>query len=351
MTRRTVSSIIACVLLVMLFAVAAFLPVPYVTMSPGPTVDVLAESKGEEIVQVEGHRRFDTDGRLELTTVSVTGPTQGLSLAEALAAWFDRTRAVYPRDVVYAPDESVEEVRRQSSVQMVSSQDTAIAAALTELGFELPVVTEVFAVNDGSPAEGKLEARDRIVSVNGTPVSDATAVTELVQKAGVGGDATFVVRRDGATKSVTVQPEAAPDDPTKALVGVTVGGGYDFPFDVSVNISDDIGGPSAGLIFSLAVYDTLTPGALTGGVPIAGTGTITGDGTVGPIGGIQQKIVAAADSGAEIFLVPPDNCAAALAASVDDEEIELVRADTMHSAVQALEAYAADENADLPRCS
>jgi PDZ domain-containing protein len=350
MSRRTVSSILACVLLVLLFSAAAFLPVPYVTMSPGPTVDVFSERDGKEIVQVEGHKRYPTEGDLRLTTVSVTGPGQELSLAEALAAWWDNTRAVYPRDAVYEPEQTEQDVRTESTVQMVSSQDTAIAAALTELGFDLPVVTEVLAVTPESPAEGKLETRDKIVSVNGTRITDATSVSDAIQETGVGEPARFVVRRAGSTKTVQVTAEASQEDPERAVVGIVVGEGYEFPFDVSVNISDEIGGPSAGLVFALAVYDTLTPGPLTEGVDVAGTGTITADGTVGPIGGIQQKIVAAADAGAEIFLVPPDNCDSALGAQVDEEEITLVKARSLHSASESIQAYAEDENADLPSC-
>ena len=350
MSRRTVSSILACVLLVVLFSAAAFLPVPYVTMSPGPTIDVLSERDGEEIVQIAGEQTYPTEGDLRLTTVSVTGPGQELSLAEALAAWFDNTRAVYPRDVVYEPEQSEQEVRTESSVQMVSSQDTAIAAALSELGYELDVVTEVLAVTPDSPAEGKLEVRDKILKVNGTTIANATAVSRAIQKTGAGEPATFVVRRDGETKTVKVTAEASGEDPERAVVGVVVGEGYQFPFDVSVNISDDIGGPSAGLIFALAVYDRLTPGSLTDGVDVAGTGTITSEGDVGPIGGIQQKIVAADDAGAELFLVPPDNCDSALGAQVTEEEITLVRAPSLHSAVESIQAYAEDQNADLPSC-
>ena len=350
MSRRTISSVLACVLLVALFGVAALLPVPYVTMSPGPTVDVLAEREGEEIVQVDGHEVYETDGRLELTTVSVTGPSQELSLAEAIAAWFDTTRAVYPRDVVYQPEQSEEDVRTESNVQMVSSQDTAIAVALKELGFDPPAVTEVLAVSKGGPAEDKLKARDKILEVNGTKITNATSVSKAVQKSGVGGTAEFVVRRSGDIETLTIETEAAEDGPKRAIVGVVVGEGYQFPFDVSVNISEGIGGPSAGLVFSLAVYDTLTPGPLTEGRNVAGTGTIAADGSVGSIGGIQQKIVAAADSGADIFLVPPDNCDSALGAGVDEEEITLVKAKTMHSAVESIKAYAADANAELPKC-
>jgi Lon-like protease len=350
MSRRTLSSIVVCVLLVALFAVAAFLPVPYVTMSPGPTINVLGKAQGKEIVEVDGHATYPTSGQLRLTTVSVTSPSRHITLVEALGAWFDGTRAVYPRDVIYPPEQSPEDVQRESSVQMVSSQDTAVAAALTELGYKLPLQVEILGVTKGSPADGELRARDRIVSVNGVRMKDVRQVSRAIQRTGVGQPAQFVVRRAGETRHVTVTAGASRDDPDKAVVGVTVGVGYDFPFDVSVRLSEEIGGPSAGLIFSLAVYDTLTPGALTGGTEIAGTGTIDEDGNVGPIGGIQQKIVAAADAGARVFLVPPDNCESALGADVKKGEIELVKAPTMHSAVASLKAYAADADADLPAC-
>lgn len=350
MSRRTVASLLAAFLLGVLFFVAVSTPVPYITMSPGPTVDVLAEVEGEEIVQVEGHERYDTDGRLELTTIRLTGPDQEVKIGEALMAWFDRSKAIYPREAFYAPDESEQEVETESSVQMVSSQDTAVAVALAELDYDLDTVTEVLGVLPDGPADGKLKVRDVIVSVNGVEVGEAADVSEAVQDTPEGEAATFVVRRDDEEQTVRVTPELSEDEPRVPRVGVTVGPSYDFPFDVSLNIDENIGGPSAGLIFSLAVYDTLTPGALTGGAAVAGTGTIAEDGSVGPIGGIQQKIVAAADSGAEVFLVPPGNCDAAAAVADQVEEMRLVRAATMHSAVESIEAYANDPQADLPRC-
>lgn len=350
MSRRTVSSVLVVVLLVALVGAAAFLPVPYVTMSPGPTVDVLAKLHGDKVIEVDGADTYPTKGDLRLTTVSVTSPTVEISLLEALSAWFDGTRAVYPRDVIYPPEQTAEDVRRQSSVQMVSSQDTAIAVALQELGYDLPLLTEVLGVTKGSPADGRLEPRDYIVEVNGVRITDVSQVSKSIQRTGVGEEAEFVVRRDGERRTVRVAAEAAPDDPDRAVVGVEIGQGYDFPFDVKVHLDEDIGGPSAGLIFSLAVYDTLTPGALTGGSDVAGTGSIDPDGAVGAIGGIQQKIVAAADAGAKVFLVPAANCEAALGADVRDDEIRLVRTENMHQAVQSLEAYAEHADADLPSC-
>jgi PDZ domain-containing protein len=234
---------------------------------------------------------------------------------------------------------------------MVSSQDTAIAAALRELGYRLPLNIEVLAVTKGSPADGRLETRDRIEEINGVRIKDVEQVSKEVQRTGVGESASFVVRRDGETERVVVKAKASPEDPDRAVVGVQIGTGYDFPFDVSVRLEDDIGGPSAGLIFSLGVYDTLTPGSLTGGTDIAGTGTIDADGHVGSIGGIQQKIVAARDAGARIFLVPSANCGSAVHADVRKDEIRLVKVPTMHSAVESLEAYAEDKGADLPACA
>ncbi|QNN51784.1 YlbL family protein [Nocardioides mesophilus] len=350
MSRRTLSSVVVAVLLVGLLAVAAFLPVPYVTMSPGPTVNVLAQQDGKPKLDIEGTKTYPTEGSLRLTTVSVTSPGAEISLVEALSAWFDGTRAVYPREVIYPPQQSVADVKRESSVQMVSSQDTAVAAALTELGYKLPLRVEVLAVTDGSPADGKLQVRDRILEVDGTKITDVSQVSQLIQKSGVGNPVQVVVSREGRRRTLTLTPQASPDDPGKAIVGVQIGTGYDFPFDVDVRIDEQIGGPSAGLIFSLAVYDELTKGALTGGASIAGTGTISPDGAVGPIGGIQQKIVAAADAGAKVFLVPADNCDSAVGAAVSEDEIRLVKVQTLHQAVEALTAYAKNPNADLPRC-
>jgi PDZ domain-containing protein len=341
--------VVAC-LLVALGGAAVLLPVPYVTRSPGPTVNVLGRTGGSEIIDVSGHRSYATKGDLRLTTVYVTSPSRRIGLGEALAAWFDKSEAVYPRDVVYPPDQSVQDVQQQSDVQMVSSQDTAIAAALSELGYRLPLKIEILAVTKGSPAAGKLEVRDRIEQINGVRIRDVDQVSPAIQRSGVGESATFVVRRGRETERVVITTKPSPDDAKRAVVGVQIGTGYDFPFDVSVRLRDDIGGPSAGLIFSLGVYDTLTPGSLTGGTDIAGTGTIDEDGHVGSIGGIQQKIVAARDAGAKIFLVPPDNCGAALNADVRKDEIQLVKAPTLHSAVESLTTYARDKSAELPAC-
>ena len=349
MTRRSIASLLAAVLLIALVLVATQMSVPYVTVSPGPTVNVLGESDGEPIVRIDGHRTYPTDGQLRLTTVSVTNPEAHVSLLEALWAWMRSDRDVLPAEAMYPDNSTAEQEHAESAAQMVSSQDNAVAAALSELGYTLPTHVEVTGVSPDGPSDGKLEPRDRITSVDGRPVDKMDDLLGALDDVQPGDPVEVGIRRGGTDKTVEITTTASKDEEKRALIGVLVGLGYDFPFDVHVGIDDSIGGPSAGLVFALSVYDTLTPGALTGGDVIAGTGTIAPDGSVGPIGGIREKIVAATRAGAELFLVPPDNCASALEAPVDDD-VRLVRADTLHSAVTSLEKYAEDPTADLPRC-
>lgn len=350
MSRRTVASLLAMGLLLGLLFTASQMPVPYVSVSPGPTVDILGKNGDEPIVEVEGHKTYPTDGQLRLTTVSVTNPDSELSLIAALSAWLRSDVAVLPYAAMYPEQSTTEEERTESAAQMVSSQDTAIAVALTELGYDLATYAVVTGVTPGGPSEDKLQARDRVESIQGRPIEDVLGVLGALDKMKPGESIEIGVRRGDRSRTFDIKTESADDDPKRAVLGILVGTGYDFPFDVRVAIDESIGGPSAGLMFALSVYDTLTPGALTGGATIAGTGTIGADGKVGPIGGIGQKIIGAEESGASLFFVPPANCATAVVAGVDDDEIRLVRADTMSSAVRSLEKYAKDPNVELPRC-
>lgn len=350
MSRRSWASLIAFGLLAVLVVQAARLPVPYVMASPGPTLDVLGEQGGKPIVRVDGHRTYPTEGEIRLTTVSVTNPEKKVNLVEAIGAWMRDDVAVLPYEAMYPEPSTAEEERAESAAAMVGSQDQAIASALTLLGYDLPTYAEVNGVSPGGPSADLLKPRDRILAIDGARIDDVQGVFDTVGQARPGDEVSVRVLRGGTEKTVDVITTAADDDPKRALLGILVGTGYEFPFDVRVALDDSIGGPSAGLMFALSVYDTLTPGALTGGEVVSGTGSISSDGTVGPIGGIRQKIVGAHEAGATIFFVPPDNCAAALLAPVDPDEIELIRADDLKSAIEALETHAANPSADLPRC-
>ncbi len=300
---------------------------------------------GEETVQVTGHKSYYDDGELRMTTIFVSQPEESVTLPELLRAYFSPDAAVWPRSAVYAPEETDESSDRESVGAMVSSQDTAVAAALTELGEKINPVVDIVDITPGMPAEGKLEVRDVLVRVGGTAISEAQDVVDAIEGAPKGDPVPFVVRRAGKQLTVDVTPRTVDGN---YRVGFTPGVGFDFPYRVNVNIPERIGGPSAGLMMSLAIFDTLTPGSLTDGAAIAGTGTITPSGKVGPIGGIQQKIVGARDAGAELFFVPADNCDGF--GGVDTGDMRLAKATTMHRAVETVAAWVADHDAPLPSC-
>lgn len=343
--QRAIATYVALPVLAVLLFVMGFVKVPFVVFSPGETVDVLGEHDGEPIVQVEGRPVYRDDGELRMTTVLRTSPEGRVGLFYALRGWLSPAQSVYQRSAIYPHQETNQQSRQESAVAMVSSQDAATANALRELGYTVAPVVEVLSVSPGMPAEGRLEVRDILLRVGSTRITGAQDVVTAVQGAPAGDPITFVVRRDGERERVQITPDVV--DGTNR-VGIVPGAGYQFPFEVTFNLDEGIGGPSAGLMFSLALYDTLTPGSLTGGNVIAGTGTISDDGEVGAIGGIQQKVVAAQDVGAELFLVPTENCREL--EGVDHGDMRLVKATTMHDALQSVEEWVDDPSATLPSC-
>jgi len=345
MTQRSTATLIALPVLASLLFVMSYVKTPYVVFSPGITVDVLGDFDGKSVVQVSGHKTYQDDGQMRMTTVFRTPPAGRVSLLYAVKTWLDKDQAIYQRDLIYPEGQTNEESRQESAVEMVSSQDAAIANAMRELGYDVKEVTEVLAVSPDLPADGKLEVRDVFVKVGGDRVTSPSQLVDLVQAAPAGEPLTFTVRRAGERKRVTITPKVV-DGANR--IGVVPGPGYVFPFDVSFNIDQSIGGPSAGLMFSLGLYDVLTPGSLTDGATIAGTGTIDDAGRVGPIGGLRQKIVAAREAGAGLFLVPADNCDQLVGAQPGD--MRLARATTMHQALRTVERWSADHDTTLPTC-
>ncbi len=357
MTQRLVAACIALPMVLGLLLYSSLARLPYATFSPGSTVDVLGQDGGgSEIVQVVGHRPFRDGGELRMTTVGVSPAQQkdarGLSLGRLLSVWFDGDDAVYPYDFVHPDDQTQEESRQQGAVQMATSQDDAVAVALTELGLQVPQRLTIASLSPDEPAVDVLEVGDQIVSANGVAigsdpkVADDEELRRVILAAPRGKPIDFEIKRAGDPKTVTITPAVEGD---RQVVGISqFGVDYDFPFQVKINISSDIGGPSAGLMFSLAVYDTLTPGSLTGEHAIAGTGEIAPDGQVGPIGGIQQKIAGARDAGAELFIMPQGNCDDAQ--NADPGDMRLMKGTTMHEVRLALQKYATDPTVALPSC-
>ncbi|WBQ07101.1 YlbL family protein [Kribbella sp. CA-293567] len=344
MTRRTATLVTSIVVLVITLGLVTVFPVPFVSFSPGPVKNTLGESKGKPVIEITGHATFPTTGQLDLTTVSVTSPDRELTLPQAMRNWLDPHHDLFPRDIIYPPEQSADEVEQQNTAEMTGSQDSAVAAALQEA--KVPYKPKVSTVSKGSPADGKLKPGDIVLEIDGVVPSQVPQVGELVRKHKVGENVSFLITRGGKQQTVVLKTAATPGEETRPMVGISIG--VDSPVKVTVNLGQDIGGPSAGTAFALAIYDKLTDGDLLAGKHVAGTGSIDALGQVGAIGGIQQKIAGAKDDGATVFLVPGPNCEAALHAGVDG--IRLVKITTLHEAVEALKALASGTG-DVPACT
>ncbi len=318
----------------------AVVTVPYVSLGPGPTFPTLGEYDGKEVVDIEGTDVHETKGHLNMTTVS---QRDGLTLGQALTLWMSGREQLVPRDLVYPPDKSKDEIDEANTQEFKRSEDSAEYAALGYLKYA-PAVTVETVSKDGASA-GKLKEGDAIDAVNGTPVSNLEQFQALMEKTKPGDEVILDFRRKKAPPGIaTIKLGSAPDK-KQGVLGIGVVEAPWAPFTIDFNLAN-IGGPSAGLVFSLAVIDKLTTGDLTGDTFVAGTGTINADGKVGSIGGITHKILAAHEAGATVFLVPADNCDEAKSAHEDG--VDLVKVENLEGAVDALKALSA--GGEAPHC-
>ncbi|MFI0357865.1 PDZ domain-containing protein [Actinomadura sp. 9N407] len=349
MSRRAATLAVACVLVLVLAVAGTQMPVPYVALMPGPTSNTLGTNdKGEPLIKIEGRQVYPDQGHLNFTTVTYRGgPGSRLDLFSALQGWLDGDVAIVPEETLFPENESQEQVDQENTQQMENSQRSAEAAALIQLGIAFPVKIMVDSVQKGLPADGKLRPGDQITAVNGAPMGWLDDVTGRMAKLKAGDQVTLTYLRAGKEEKTTLTTVASPDaDSDRPVMGVVLRDDFVFPFKINISVGD-VGGPSAGLMFSLAIVDKLTPGSLAGKTFIAGTGTITPKGEVGPIGGIQQKMVAARRAGATVFLTPEDNCEDAAKARPDG--LRLVRADTLKNTVNAINAINTGKG-EVPTC-
>ena len=301
--------------LLILLGAAMFIPVPYVMTSPGPVFNTIGEVEDIELISISGTQTYPTEGELDMTTVSeYGGPQQGLDMFQAIWGWIDPDRRVVPRESVYPEGETEEENNARSIEAFSTSQSYAIAAAMSYL--EKPVIEKVVvtSVGLGTPAQNKLRAGDEILAVDGVPMKTPEQVVDAVRSKPIGTNLTFsVVRKDSKLDVVVTSgtreddPETDQDESTFPYIGIGIDTDYSAEFEIEFGVTG-VGGPSAGTMFAIGIIDKLTPGALTQGKIIAGTGTIDPDGNVGEIGGIQQKLIGARDAGAVLFLAPEGNC-------------------------------------------
>jgi PDZ domain-containing protein len=314
-----------------IFAVGVFaltlwnLELPYLAWSPGPISDA-ADS-----IVVEEAEVFPPDGELLMLTVV----SQEVNVFEALIAGVDPTIDLVRKQAVRREGETDEEYRNRVLQQMDDSNFRSVAVALDYLGYEL-VPTEVV-INEfveGVPAESVLELGDTIRAINDVPITTVVDIRSQIEGLAPGDTMEVTIERGGVESTVTVELAEREDEPGVPMIGVVLGELTQPPFPVDIE-AGDVGGPSAGMMHTLAIIDTLTKGELTKGHVVAGTGTIRIDGTVGNIGGIRQKVVAAEAAGADYILVPEGNYDSALTAERDT--IEIVPVATINDAIEFLE--------------
>ena len=343
LSRRGITLVIAGVGVMAALAVAAILPVPYVALTPGPTLNTLGKLSGRPLIQISGHPSYRTAGHLNMVTVSyIGGPQSGFNVFAALRSWLTPDNAVVPEQEIFTPGQTQQEVLQQDTEQMVNSQQTATAAALCQLNISFKTVDTVQGTEKGKPAAGVLRKGDVITAVDGTPVTCRHDAATMIRARTPGAPVTLTISRQGTSRQFRLRTANVGG---QAVVGVAVGEGFAFPFTIKISIGN-IGGPSAGMMFALGIIDKLTQGNLTGGKFIAGTGEIEVGGKVDPIGGIQQKMAGARAAGATVFLTPAANCpdtAGAVPAG-----LRVVKVSTLSGAVADLKAI--KQGKAVPSC-
>lgn len=347
--------------LIALLCAGVFIPVPYSEMSPGPTVNTLGDANGEPVLHIAGRKTYPTTGHLNMTTVRVTGADYKMNVVEAVYGWLSHDNIVVPHNTLYPDGKTEEQSTQENAEEFSQSQESAKVAALKEESIPVTSRVIVAAVVKDSPSDGTLHAGDVIKAVDGKSVQAPPDVAEIVTKHKPGEDVVFTIvpakvaeaaekagKEPEGTEKVTVRTVKSDEGDDRAIVGIQAYTDHTFPFEIDIKLAD-VGGPSAGLMFALGIVDKITPGDLTGGKFVAGTGTIDDNGKVGPIGGIGMKLVGARQAGARYFLTPDENCATA--ASDIPDGLTLVRVKNIKDATASLKKIKSGDTAGLPSCS
>ena len=297
--RQRVIAVVGVVALIGLVFALNFYRLPVVALSPGPMEDVLARLK------VEGSRVYDSEGKLYLTSVGID---DNVRFYEALLDMANRDVQLVPRAQLYPEEQDSAEIDKENVALMDRSKETATVVALRQVGYKIePSGVEVTEVVAGAPADGKLRAGDEILAADGHLVDSTDEVRKAITGHKPGERVAFRVERGKGEKNVSVEVQEVEDQPR---VGILLRDLFpDLPVKVTIQTQNNIGGPSAGLMFTLSIIDKLTREDLTGGRRIAGTGEIALDGSVLPVGGVGEKLIAVHRLGVTTFLIPAENCA------------------------------------------
>ena len=343
--RRSVVVLVGGFLLIALAALSTMVGLPYVVLKPGPVTNIIAAGR-TPLITVSGAKTYPTEGALDFTTVRVAGgPGFRVTVWDLLGAALDSSQEIEPQEAYFPKGITDKQVQEEGAAEMADSQQEAIAVALRAVGEKVVQHVVIAQVTQDSPNRSVLRPGDEIVSVDGTAVDDSASIRTAIGKRTAGQTVRLGLVRGGKPVEVTATTR---DAGGRTTIGVFLGVRFDFPFTVKID-AGNVGGPSAGTMFALGLYDTLTPGALTGGAKVAGTGTIDSTGAVGPIGGIRQKLVGARDGGAQWFLAPADNCSEVVGHVPDG--LRVVRISTFDQARSSVEAIAAHRGGSLPTCT
>jgi Lon-like protease len=348
MSRRSLTLIIASVGAAAAIAVSVLIPVPYVILGPGPTLNTIGkDSSGQQLITIDGHTTYPVSGHLNMVTVSYAGgPGQNINIYGALEAWLNPDEAVVPESELFPPGQSEQQAQQEDTAEMAGSQQVATAAAFTYLGIPYQTLITVVGTAPGFPAYNVLQDGDVITSVDDTPVTSDSVLQDAIRSHPAGTVLDITVIRNGEVKHFNIATKKNQQTGNVPIIGVDIQDQYKFPFAVKFDLGSDIGGPSAGMMFALGIIDKLTADNLTAGKFIAGTGEIEPGGQVEAIGGIQQKMVGARNAGATIFLAPASNCSDVNGAI--PAGLRVVRVSTLSQAVTYLDDI--KEGKPVPSC-
>ena len=306
----------------------------YYFMSPGPPYQWEIEYKSIDNYEFEGNLYQLTVRRDEANAL--------------IYAWSYISDAVdlYPREVILPKGVSPEELSQISIQNMKTSENVAIAVALKYLGYDITSKGDgvsVVGILDDSPVKDKLKRGDLLNSINNDEISSASEFIAMLRTYDIGDTVKIGLIRDveGNLKNLEIETKLIEHveyegEPMVGFLATTVNERFDFPFEIDIK-TGNVGGPSAGLMMALNVYNNLIPEDITNSLVIAGTGTIEIDGSVGPVGGVKQKVIAAKRAGAELILVPTANFEEAK--PLETESTEIVAIDTFDEALQVISEY------------
>jgi len=326
---RVASAAVTLLISAQVVSLVGWWHIPYYVLSPGPTASVT------QLIGIDSAHRHPVNGQVLLTTVYESQAR----VIDFLTSWA-RSNSVLTSSQQIAGNLTADQLRRLDQAEMTLSQNQAKVAALRRAGYQVPehgTGAEVVETLPKLPADGVLKAGDTITVIDGRPINVEQDAAAVLSSVAPGQPVMMTVAAPGgATRTVTVSLAPKPGAPAQGFLGVelaTRDDHFDFPFAVSID-AEGIGGPSAGLAFTLGILDELTGGNLTAGHRIAATGTIDFDGTVGDVGGVAQKTVSVSNAGATLFLVPPGEYPAAVAHA--GPHLKVVKVSTLNQALEAI---------------